>query len=48
MSCDVIQKHLYTGQTGGKILKWDLTKSKNLEGEIFLIFQLQKINMKEN
>ncbi len=35
MTWDPMQKHLYTGQTDGKILKWDLTKSKNLEGEIF-------------
>ena len=35
MTWDPMQKHLYTGQTDGKILKWELTKSKNLEGEIF-------------
>ena len=35
MTWDTMQKNLYTGQYDGKILKWELTKSKHLEGEIF-------------
>ena len=34
MSWDPMQKYLYSGQMDGKILKWDLTKSNNLENEI--------------
>ena len=42
MSWDPMQKYLYTGQMDGKILKWDLTKHKNLENEI-LDFTTAKI-----
>ena len=31
MSWDSVQKYLFTGQSDGKILKWDLSKPKNLE-----------------
>ena len=33
MSWDPILRNLYTGQSDGKILKWDLSKPKNLEKE---------------
>ena len=42
MSWDGMQKFLYTGQMDGKILKWDLTKSNNLDNEI-LDFTTAKI-----
>ena len=39
-----MQKYLYSGQMDGKILKWDLTKSNNLENEI-LDFPQAKIKV---
>jgi len=42
MTWDPMQKHLYTGQMDGKILKWNLTKSKNLENET-LDFTIAKV-----
>ena len=33
LSWDSVQKYLFTGQSDGKILKWDLSKPKNLEKE---------------
>jgi WD40 repeat protein len=33
LSWDSVQKYLFTGQSDGKILKWDLSKPKNLDKE---------------
>ena len=41
LSWDPMQKFLYSGQADGKILKWDLTKSKNLENDT-LVYQTAK------